>query len=168
MGTSRMNTTCYQTSFETELSGALERIAVSCRPVRCRLTRKQAACASPSPAVCATWIRWRETLALVESMKSDDLSPDVYSYAGCIDACAKAAQWKKACQILGQMREAGVEVSGVGILVPFRACVCMPYHPRTLKLFKRVLSASPLGCLKWTSLPAFQLWLEFVHSVRIV
>ena len=43
-------------------------------------------------------------------MKSDGLSPDVYSYAGCIDACAKAAQWKKACQILGQMREAGVEV----------------------------------------------------------
>lgn len=46
-------------------------------------------------------------------MKSDGLSPDVYSYAGCIDACAKAAQWKKACQILGQMREAGVEVGRV-------------------------------------------------------
>ena len=51
-------------------------------------------------------------------MKSDGLSPDVYSYAGCIDACAKAAQWKKACQILGQMREAGVEV-GKGSLLHY-------------------------------------------------
>lgn len=62
--------------------------------------------------------RWRETLAWVENMKSDGLSPDVYSYAGCIDACAKAAQWKKACQILGQMREAGVEV-GVDGAMPY-------------------------------------------------
>lgn len=59
--------------------------------------------------------RWRETLAWVENMKSDGLSPDVYSYAGCIDACAKAAQWKKACQLLGQMREAGVEVKVNGV-----------------------------------------------------
>lgn len=56
-------------------------------------------------------------------MKSDGFSPDVYSYAGCIDACAKAAQWKKACQILGQMRKAGVEVGGAWcplLLLQFR------------------------------------------------
>lgn len=64
----------------------------------------------PSPLGLHFTGRWRETLAWIENMKSDGLSPDVYSYAGCIDACAKAAQWKKACQMLGQMREEGVEV----------------------------------------------------------
>lgn len=66
-------------------------------------------------------------------MKSDGLSPDVYSYAGCIDACAKAAQWKKACQILGQMREAGVEVGSVWRPLFF---VYIPYIGQAHDLFQ--------------------------------
>ncbi|CAM9143576.1 unnamed protein product [Scytosiphon promiscuus] len=73
-------------------------------------------------AIAKSGSRWRETLAWVENMKSDGLSPDVYSYAGCIDACAKAAQWKKACQILGQMREAGVEPNGYAFNSAINAC----------------------------------------------
>lgn len=54
--------------------------------------------------------RWREAITLVENMRGDGLTPDEYSYAGCIDACAKAMQWKKACQLLDEMRAAGVQV----------------------------------------------------------
>ena len=54
--------------------------------------------------------RWREAISLVENMRGDGLTPDEYSYAGCIDACAKAMQWKKACQLLDEMRAAGVQV----------------------------------------------------------
>lgn len=43
-------------------------------------------------------------------MRSDGLVPNVKSYAGCIDACAKAIQWKKACYLLDEMRAAGVQV----------------------------------------------------------
>lgn len=54
--------------------------------------------------------RWRETIALVENMRDAGLTPDEYSYSGCIDACAKAMQWRKATLLLDEMREAGVQV----------------------------------------------------------
>lgn len=62
--------------------------------------------------------RWREAITLVENMRGDGLTPDEYSYAGCIDACAKALQWKKACQLLDEMRAAGVQVRCFACLPP--------------------------------------------------
>lgn len=75
----------------------------------------------PSPIGFRAIGRWREAINLVETMRSDGLSPDEYTYAGCIDACAKALQWKKACQLLDEMRAAGVQVETPGThqYVPF-------------------------------------------------
>lgn len=46
-------------------------------------------------------------------MRVDGLTPDEYTYSACIDACAKAKQWKKACQLLNDMRRGmlGVKVT---------------------------------------------------------
>lgn len=82
-------------------------------------------------------------------MKSDGLSPDVYSYAGCIDACAKAAQWKKACQILGQMREAGVEVGGgFGDLAPPTLHACIRTGLDTVAVCTRIIASGVVRILQ--------------------
>lgn len=49
-------------------------------------------------------------MKLLECMRRDGLAPDVYSYTGCIDACAKEGQWIKATRLLDEMPEAGVKV----------------------------------------------------------
>lgn len=54
-------------------------------------------------------------------MRADSLQPNEYTYAGCIDACAKAMQWKKARQLLSEMRTAGVEVRYPHF---YRDCCC--------------------------------------------
>ena len=53
--------------------------------------------------------RWREALTLRDTMRKNGLTPDVYTYSACIDACAKAKQWKKACELLDNMPAAGVK-----------------------------------------------------------
>lgn len=52
-------------------------------------------------------------MSLVDTMRIDGLVPDEYTYSACIDACAKAKRWKKACQLLDDMRKGvlGVKVT---------------------------------------------------------